>query len=110
MKHYTSCFLTFSHVIPSFEWTGIDQSLRRLTMDWMTERSRSPGRVKNFVSTASRPLLVPTQPTIQWAPGAVSPGVKRLGSEADHSPPTSAEVKNGGAIPSLPHTSSWRSA
>jgi hypothetical protein len=28
--------------------------------------------------------------------------------EADHSPPSSAEVKNGGAITPLPHTSSWR--
>jgi hypothetical protein len=26
--------------------------------------------------------------------GALSPGVKRHGSEADHSPPTSVEVKN----------------
>jgi hypothetical protein len=33
-------------------------------------------------------------------------GVKRLGREADHSPPSSTEVKNGGAIPSLPHISS----
>jgi hypothetical protein len=28
--------------------------------------------------------------------------------KADHSTPASAEVKNGGAIPSLPHTSSYR--
>jgi hypothetical protein len=38
-------------------------------------------------------------------PGALSLGVKRLGQEADHSPPSSAEVNNGGAIPQLPHTS-----
>jgi hypothetical protein len=37
---------------------------------------------------------------------ALSPGVKRSGSEADNSPPSSAEVKNGRAIPPLPHTSS----
>jgi hypothetical protein len=36
-------------------------------------------------------------------PGALSPGVERPGSEADHSPPSSAEVKKGGAIPPLPH-------
>jgi hypothetical protein len=29
---------------------------------------------------------------MQWVPGALSPGVKRQGSEADHSPPSSAEV------------------
>jgi hypothetical protein len=28
------------------------------------------------------------------------------GGKADHSPPSSAEVKNGGAIPPLPHVSS----
>jgi hypothetical protein len=31
--------------------------------------------------------------TIQWVPGALSLGVKGPGREADHSPPSSAEVK-----------------
>jgi hypothetical protein len=31
--------------------------------------------------------------SIQWVPGALSLGVKRPGSEADYSPPSSAEVK-----------------
>jgi hypothetical protein len=39
------------------------------------------------------PVLGPTQPPIQWIPGVLSPGVKWPGREADHSPPTSAEVK-----------------
>jgi hypothetical protein len=49
-----------------------------------------------FLATAvSRPALAPPpQPLIQWAPGALSLGVKRQGREADHSPPFSAEVKN----------------
>jgi hypothetical protein len=34
-----------------------------------------------------------TQSRIQWVPGALSPEVKRPWREADHSPPTSAEVK-----------------
>jgi hypothetical protein len=37
-----------------------------------------------------------------------SPGVKRQGREGDYSPPSSAEVKNGGAIPALTYTSSRR--
>jgi len=37
----------------------------------------------------SRPTLWPTQPSIQWVPGALTPG-----HEAGHSPPFSAEVKN----------------
>jgi hypothetical protein len=40
----------------------------------------------------------PTQPSTQWVPWAVSPRVKRLGRVADHSPPSSAEIKNGGAV------------
>jgi hypothetical protein len=44
-------------------------------------------------STASRTALGPTQLHIQWISGALSVGVKRPGREADHSPPSSAEVK-----------------
>jgi hypothetical protein len=70
-----------------------------------------PGRGKIFLSfIASRPALGPTQPPIQWVPGALSPGVKWYGHEADHSPPSSVKVKNCGAIPPLPHMSSWHSA
>jgi hypothetical protein len=43
-------------------------------------------------TTASRTTLGPTQP-IQWVPGTLSLGLKRPGREADHSPPSSAEVK-----------------
>jgi hypothetical protein len=42
------------------------------------------------------------QPPIQWVPGTLSPGVKRPGREADHLPPTSAEVKNTWMYTSTP--------
>jgi hypothetical protein len=45
-------------------------------------------------ATAFRPALGPTQPPIQWVPGALSSGVKRQVCEADCSPSFSAEVKN----------------
>jgi hypothetical protein len=45
-------------------------------------------------TTASRTALRPTQPPIQRVPGALSLGVKRPGRETDHSPPSSAEVRN----------------
>jgi hypothetical protein len=44
------------------------------------------------------------------ATGALSSGLKPPGREADHSPPSSVEVKNGEAIPPLSHTSSWSDA
>jgi hypothetical protein len=63
-------------------------------LDGRGDRSSSPDRVKNFLfSTSSRPALGPTPPPIQWVPGALSREVKRQGREADHSPPTSTEVK-----------------
>jgi hypothetical protein len=56
-------------------------------------RSSSPGRVKNLLfSISSRPAMAPTQPPIEWVLGDLSPWVKQLEREADHSPPTSAEV------------------
>jgi hypothetical protein len=67
-------------------------------------RGSIPSRDKIFLFyVTSRPAVGPTQPPIQCVPGAVSPGVKRQGREADHSSASSAEVKNGDAIPVVPH-------
>jgi hypothetical protein len=46
-----------------------------------------------FTTAVSRTALGPTQPPIQWIPGALSLGIKQPGSESDHSPPSIAEVK-----------------
>jgi hypothetical protein len=62
------------------------------------------------LSMASKPALSHIQRPIQLIPAAYFLGVKRLFCEADHLPPSTAEVKNGGAIPPLPRTSSWHSA
>jgi desulfoferrodoxin (superoxide reductase-like protein) len=55
---------------------------------------RVPVRSRIF----SSPALGCTQHTIQWVTVALSPGVKRQGREADHSPPASAEVKENVAL------------
>jgi hypothetical protein len=74
-----------------------------------TTRDRFPAGEKSLLySTAFRLVLKSTQPPIQWILRALSPGVKRPGSETDHLPPSSVEIKNGGAVPTLPHTPSWR--
>jgi hypothetical protein len=46
------------------------------------------------LTTVSRTALGPTQPPVQEVPEALSLGVKRPGSEADHSPLSSAEVNS----------------
>jgi hypothetical protein len=48
------------------------------------------------------PVLGPTQPPIQWLPGVLSPALKRPWLEADHSPPSSAEVKKAWSYTSTP--------
>jgi hypothetical protein len=74
-------------------------------------RVSNPGRDKRFFSPpVFRPALGCTQPHIHWVSGAPSPGVKHMGREASHSPPSSAEVKNVEAIHPLPLKSSWHSA
>jgi hypothetical protein len=37
---------------------------------------------------------------MQWVPGALSLGLKRPGRKADHSPPSSAEIKKAGGYTS----------
>jgi hypothetical protein len=73
------------------------------------------GSISNLVkiflfSAESRPSLGSNQIPIQWVSGKISPGVKRPGRETHHSHSSSAEVKNGGATPLLPNTSSRHSA
>jgi hypothetical protein len=63
-------------------------------------------------TTASRTALGPTQPPVQWVPGALSMGVKRPGCESDdHLPPSSAEVRD--CVETYLHSPdapSWRGA
>jgi hypothetical protein len=46
-----------------------------------------------LLTTTSRLALGPTLPPIPWVPGFLSLGVKWPGHEDDHSPPSSAKVK-----------------
>jgi hypothetical protein len=67
-------------------------------MGWTTEGSEFKYRwgqefsILHIVQTGSR----------AHPPGALSPGVKRLGRQAGHSPPTSAEVKKTWIYTSTP--------
>jgi hypothetical protein len=69
----------------------------RCTGQTMTRRGvgiRVPVEARLFLLPALfRPALGSTQPSIQWVPRVLSLGVKLPGRGADHSPPTSVEVK-----------------
>jgi hypothetical protein len=46
------------------------------------------------LASVSRPALGPTQPPVQWVSGVLSRDKARPERDADHSSPSSAEVKN----------------
>jgi hypothetical protein len=72
-----------------------------------------PTSLRSILILSSHLLLGrgPTQPPIQWEPGALSMGVKRPGREADHSSSSSAEVKECVALYlQSPNKPSWRGA
>jgi len=59
-------------------------------------------------TTVSRLALGLTQPPVQWVLGALYLGVKRPRREVDHSPSSSAEVKEFVELYlQSPNTSSW---
>jgi hypothetical protein len=60
------------------------------------DRGSFPGRSKIIfpLTSVSRPALRPTQPPVQWVQGSFPRGKARPGRDADHSSPSSAEVKN----------------
>jgi hypothetical protein len=74
---------------------GIAQSVQQLATGWMTEGSEFEShRVKYFLSsTSSIPALGLTQPPYPMGTKAFPPRVKWPGRDANHSHPTSAEVR-----------------
>jgi hypothetical protein len=60
------------------------------------------GKASFSITTIYRSALGPTLSPTQCVPGPISPGIKQLAHEADHSPPTSAEVKNSWSHTSIP--------
>jgi hypothetical protein len=76
-------------------WVGKEARIGALhsKLRYNNEQISSPGGDKNFLfSMSSRPALGSTKPPIKRVTGALSPGLKRQGHEADHSPRTSAKV------------------
>jgi hypothetical protein len=92
----------------------VAQSVQRRATGWMIgvlEFDSRRGLGIFLFTTASRTALEPTQPPMQCVQGALSLGVKRPGREADHSPPSSAEVKECVELYlHSPNTPSWLGA
>jgi hypothetical protein len=98
-------FCCYSSVMEHSE-VGISQHSNRLLPGWLRTPGSIPGRGKIFLfCTASRLALGPIRPPTQWTLWTISPGVKLLQQEADHSPLSSVQVKNGGTIHPLSHMS-----
>jgi hypothetical protein len=70
------------------------RSVQQLATGWKAEGSE-------FESRSSRLFLEPIQPPIQWVSSGPFPGDKAAG-EADHSSPSSAEIKNTWIYTSTP--------
>jgi hypothetical protein len=85
----------------------LDSSVGIATGYRLNGRGSVPGRTKDVsllhsVQTRSGAH----QASYPVSTGALSPEEERPGREVDHSPPSSVEIKNDGAIPPLPHASS----
>jgi hypothetical protein len=89
--------LSFFKTILILSYNSLDSSVGIALgygLDDRGSRVRFPAGAGSFLfTTASRTALGPTQPLIQWVPGAHSMGVKRPGRGADNSPLSGTEVK-----------------
>jgi hypothetical protein len=90
-QHLLRYRLLASVLLLSSVWRLQTVAQFELQINFLTDSRRGLGIF--FFTTAFRTALGPTQPPIQCVSGALSLRVKRLGREADHSPPSSAEVK-----------------
>jgi hypothetical protein len=95
----------FCELLGDLRRAVIAQSIQHWATDWTIGVLGFDSRrgLETFLfTTVSRTALGPTQPPIQWVPGAISLEVKRPGREADRSPPSSAKVKNAWSYTSTP--------
>jgi hypothetical protein len=107
--HFHACYMPHPSHSPLFYDPNNNKQTARIAwlvqqwaMDWTAGVQFPEGA--RLLSTATRQTLGPTKSPIQQAPVALSPGggLKQQGREAKHSPPSSVEVKNSGAITPLP--------
>jgi len=99
-KHKENFTFVFNYTTASnLNWVGIVTRLRAGRPGFYSWQEQERD---TFFITASRLPLRPTRPPIQGVTGSISPGVKGPGREADHSPPSCAEVSNRRSYISTP--------
>jgi hypothetical protein len=117
--HVIRSHLTYSCCIPIFCFLLCLRRIRDSAIGIATGYGLDDRGVGVRVPRKSRIFSFPPRPDRLWGPpsllskeyrGALSPGVKRLVREADHSPQTSAKVKIMWIYTSTPYTPSCRSA
>jgi hypothetical protein len=112
------CYWALSALIKLYITVYIDKSrfcwIDRATRLWVERPEFDSQREQNFSLLNNvkigRSVMRPTRPLIKWLQGTVSSGVKRQWREANNSPPSSVDVKSGGATLPLPITYSWPDA
>jgi hypothetical protein len=86
--------ISAASVMPCFSFS---LSVRNICVWWNILTWRLLGCLILRVYKVFESLLrqvVTLEPSIQWIPGTLFPGLKQLRREPDHSPPCSTEVKN----------------
>jgi hypothetical protein len=81
-----------------------------MAMSYWLESKDSIPAVQGFSLLYSIQIDSGVHLTYPKGTGGSIPVVKEHGCEADHPPPSNAEVKNGGATSPLPSMSSWHNA
>jgi hypothetical protein len=104
-------FIYVLHLRINGSWDSSGSILTRILTDHQIFEVQFPAEARDFsvlhtVQTGSGAHLAFCRMGLR----ALSPGIKWPGHEADNSPPSSAEVENGGALPPLPYMPSWHSA
>jgi hypothetical protein len=106
IKIFRSCSLFKETLLLCF---NSDDTAIRLWVGQPKNRGSIRGTGKQFsLLIAFRPALGLNHPSTEWVLRVVSPGVKGLGHESNHSPPFTAKIKNSGVVTPLLHTFSWR--
>jgi hypothetical protein len=103
-RHQNPIFCVYNSMLTSATCLSVPGVVGKGKFALSLIRGSRPSRVWKFSSSppCSDRLWSPPQPPIQWVPGALFLEVKRPKRDADHSPPSSAEVKNKWSYTSTP--------